>query len=289
VVCEQARAVDQGTCGRRERMGPGGPNYLRDVIAGKHCATRCFSNRLRQFLVWLTSVAEAICDSLAQPPLSIGSTLLPFLAPNIDLKVKHGVLGLLKNLAHAQRTRATLGDAGIIEALAASRVWTRDGDFAEIVQLNAIGIAKQLCTGNRKLNILALHLAQQLIYLFLEVDNTLRLVVPDLPPNVDPDAPAPATAMELVVALAIRSDSVSIKSEGTRLLGTAVRALYTAEPQGDVAVVGRRRRKAIDAVTTFDGACQLSAMIVRSRKYAVLLNEAVVALTLLAHHSSGGE
>ncbi|KAH7096110.1 hypothetical protein BKA62DRAFT_720713 [Auriculariales sp. MPI-PUGE-AT-0066] len=219
------------------------------------CATLSLGNIARR---------DTICDSIAQPPLSITQALLPFLSPSTDLKIKHGVLGLLKNVAHAQRTRATLGDAGLIEAIAASRVWTREADFAEIVQLNAIGIVKHLCTGN--------------------LDNTLRLVVPELD-ETDPSSVAPASGMELILALAMRSDSVSIKSEGTRVLSTAVRALYTAE--GDVASVGKRRRKAIDAVTTFDGACALASLIVRSRKYAVLLNEGVVALTLMAHHSSG--
>ncbi|KZV91061.1 hypothetical protein EXIGLDRAFT_837361 [Exidia glandulosa HHB12029] len=219
------------------------------------CATLSLGNLARR---------ESICDSLAQPPISIAAKLLPLLAPKTDLKIKHGVLGLLKNVSHAQRTRGTLGDAGTIEALASSRIWTREGDFAEIPQVSAIGIAKLLCTGN--------------------LDNTLRLVVPELPADADPTKPAPASALELILALVIRSDSVPIKSEGTRVIATVVKSLYTAE--GD-ASIGHRRRQAIDAVTTFDSASILAQMICRSRKFPVLLNEAIVALTLLAYHKSG--
>ncbi|EJD53028.1 hypothetical protein AURDEDRAFT_110826 [Auricularia subglabra TFB-10046 SS5] len=206
---------------------------------------------------------ESICDSLAQPPISVAAKVLPFLTPKTDLKIKHAVLGLLKNVSHAQRTRIALGDAGIIEALAASRIWTREGDFAEVVQLSAIGVAKHLSTN---------------------LDNALRLVLPELPKDADPSQPAPASGMELILALVTRSDNISIKSEGTRVLATNIKTLYTAE--GD-ASVARRRRQAIDTVTTFDAASSLAALLCRSRKFPILLNEAVLAMTLLAHHSSG--
>lgn len=93
--------------------------------------------------------AEAICNALVQPPLSLAPVLVKFLAPSCDLKLKHGVLGLLKNVSHAQGTRIILGEAGTIEALATSGVWGRTADIAEIVQLSAIGVAKHLCSGNR--------------------------------------------------------------------------------------------------------------------------------------------
>lgn len=65
-----------------------------------------------------------------------------------DIKIKHGVTGLLKNLAQAPANRTPLGDAGILDALAGSTIWDRKWDIAETVQLSAIGISKHLCQSN---------------------------------------------------------------------------------------------------------------------------------------------
>lgn len=75
---------------------------------------------------------------------------MPLLAPSTDIKLKHGVLGLLKNLALTQPIRELLGQSGTIEALCKSNVWGRDGDIADMVQLSAIGVVKHLSTGHSK-------------------------------------------------------------------------------------------------------------------------------------------
>jgi hypothetical protein len=70
------------------------------------------------------------------------------LRPETDIKVKHGVIGLLKHLAYAAPARSALGEAGIIKRLVNSNVFQPTADMAEMVQVNAIGVIKHLCGGN---------------------------------------------------------------------------------------------------------------------------------------------
>jgi len=70
------------------------------------------------------------------------------LRPETDIKVKHGVIGLLKHLAYAAPARSALGEAGIINRLVNSNVFQPTADMAEMVQVNAIGVIKHLCSGN---------------------------------------------------------------------------------------------------------------------------------------------
>lgn len=85
-----------------------------------------------------------------EPPISIVPQLIPLLDPSTDIKLKHGVLGLFKNLAQTQSIREPLGQAGTIEAICKSKVWGREADMADMVQLSAIGIVKHLATGHSK-------------------------------------------------------------------------------------------------------------------------------------------
>jgi hypothetical protein len=70
------------------------------------------------------------------------------LRPEIDIKVKHGVIGLLKHLAYAAPARLALSDAGVVKRLVDSNVFQPTADMAEMVQVNAIGVIKHLCGGN---------------------------------------------------------------------------------------------------------------------------------------------
>ena len=67
-----------------------------------------------------------------------------------DLKVKHGIFALLRHLAQAVPNRTILGEAGALGALAASEIFDRKSDIAEIVQMSAIGCSKHLCNNNSK-------------------------------------------------------------------------------------------------------------------------------------------
>lgn len=70
------------------------------------------------------------------------------LEPETDMKVKHGVIGLLRHLAYASKAREPLGKVGIIGRLIASNIFKENSAIAGLVQVNAIGIAKHLCSSN---------------------------------------------------------------------------------------------------------------------------------------------
>jgi hypothetical protein len=89
-------------------------------------------------------------EALLQPPYSLGKSVIPLLTPEADIKVKHALTGLLKNLCQALANRPVLGREGLLEKLSQSTIWSESCDMAETVQVSAIGIAKHLCNGDGK-------------------------------------------------------------------------------------------------------------------------------------------
>lgn len=85
---------------------------------------------------------------MVNPPISLAPDLAKILEGNPDFKVKHGVIGLLKNLAQSTSNRAPLGEAGVIARLADCGIFGGKSDLMEIIQVSAIGVAKHLCNGN---------------------------------------------------------------------------------------------------------------------------------------------
>lgn len=89
------------------------------------------------------------------PPHSLAPVLSSdyLLSPTVDIKLKHGVISLLKNLAQSStqspEIQGVLGDAGIMQRVASSGVWDEKVDaMAEVVQVSAIGVVKHLCHMN---------------------------------------------------------------------------------------------------------------------------------------------
>lgn len=70
------------------------------------------------------------------------------LEPDTDLKVKHGVISLLKHLAQAQSNRPILGRARILQKLAACGIFGEKADAVDSVQISAIGVAKHMSNAN---------------------------------------------------------------------------------------------------------------------------------------------
>lgn len=130
------------------------------------------------------------------------------------------------------------------------------------------------------------------------VEHTFTLV---LPSSHSPSAP---TGLAQVLALVRRSDFVSVKSEGTRVLVNVVKSLWSTDPTTSSTVDSvtgssneskeqilekqRKRAAAIRAVLTSDSAFALATLVGRSGKYPLLVNEGVVALSLLCTHKEGG-
>jgi hypothetical protein len=97
---------------------------------------------------YLRLFAGAHSVTLTKPPVSLAPNLASLLRPETDIKVKHGVIGLLKHLAYNPPARSSLSEAGIIKRLVNSNIFQPTSDIAEMVQINAIGVIKHLCNGN---------------------------------------------------------------------------------------------------------------------------------------------
>ncbi|KAG1890945.1 hypothetical protein F4604DRAFT_1703479 [Suillus subluteus] len=186
----------------------------------------------------------------------------------------HGVIGLLKHLAQSSSqmpsNRAALSAAGVIQLILKSGVWDDRSDFMlEIVQVNAIGAIKHLCNNS--------------------VDNACNFIL-ELVNSQDP----PSTGLSQLLALVKRSDTVAIKSEGTRIVVNLIRSLWTNErrdellSEEELQARQQKRVKVMDALFTPACADTLAALIGRSAKHPILINEGVVASSLLNIHRDGG-
>ena len=96
-----------------------------------------------------------MAEALLSSPYSLAPVLASeeFLSPSTDMKLKHGILGLLKHIAQfakvSQIIPRALGEVGIISGISDSGIWDEKTDaMANIIQLNAIGVAKHLCNGS---------------------------------------------------------------------------------------------------------------------------------------------
>ena len=92
------------------------------------------------------------------------------------------------------------------------------------------------------------------------------------------------SALEQIMGLVRRADTVTVKSEGTRVLANAIKTL-----SADLSSTDQRRKAARKAAATPENANALAALIGRSKKYPMLINEAVVALSFLTAQERGGE
>ncbi|KAF8654090.1 hypothetical protein AX16_003623 [Volvariella volvacea WC 439] len=213
---------------------------------------------------------EGIAKALLSPPYSLASTLTSptFWSPNLDLKLRHGILGLLRNLAQAsinsQKTLNFLRTVQVVQLIVASGIWDDKADFMlDVVQLNAIVVVKHILNGS--------------------VEQSVDFVLGSK------DGANSKTGLEQVLALAKRSDSVPIKSEGTRVLVNVVKALWSSAAAANTALSQEKRRTAMEAVLSSESADALSNFIGRSGKFPLLINEGIVAMSLLSTTEAGAK
>ena len=93
-----------------------------------------------------------------------------------------------------------------------------------------------------------------------------------------------SSCISQILALSMRSDSISVKSEGARVLVNAVKSLCSSTGN----LQDPRRQAAIQSLTNLETANALAQLLGRSKKYPTLLNEAVVALCLISVQANGG-
>ncbi|KAG6897469.1 hypothetical protein C0992_001244 [Termitomyces sp. T32_za158] len=236
------------------------------------CASLSLGNLARQ---------ERKSATLVSPPYSLVPILTSkhLLSPLTDIKVKHGVLGLLKHLAQTAPSSTVihnaLREAEIVRKIVESGVWDEKGDvMADVVQLSAIGVVKHMAGAN--------------------VEHVYALV---LPSAQSPELP---TGLNQILSLVKRSDSVPIKSEGSRVLVNIVRALRGSKPfatTSDAAASGsvdrnaqekqKKHNAALRMVITPESALVLTRLVGASGKYPLLVNEGLVALTMFSMSKEG--
>ena len=164
-------------------------------------------------------------------------------------------------------------------------------DMVVPLQNASIGILKHLCAGN--------------------VASALKVVLPAVAPgqtSVISLSPANANAngtilssngpLDIVLDLIARTSDVRLKSEATRLLVNVIRSLYSARsiasPVTPSALggleMGIAKSRARAILEKSDKTAEaISEMLRTGEKYPVLVNEAIVALTLLSTTEPGGE
>jgi hypothetical protein len=113
------------------------------------------------------------------------------------------------------------------------------------------------------------------------VDHTFALVLPNGDNN--------PTGLSQILALVNRSDSISIKSEGSRVLVNVVKSLLFSERTLDPSDERQKKRdQCISILLTPQCAKTLTSLIARSNRYPILVNEGIVAISLLSTHKLGG-
>ena len=107
-------------------------------------------------LAYGRSHSAPIAASLLSPPYSLATILSSdrVLSPSTDIKLKHGIIGLLKHIAQFSKLSSivptSLAQVDIIGRIATSDVWDDRSDaMADVIQLNAIGVAKHMCNASR--------------------------------------------------------------------------------------------------------------------------------------------
>jgi hypothetical protein len=92
------------------------------------------------------------------------------------------------------------------------------------------------------------------------------------------------------LALVRRSDTVAIKSEGTRVFVNAIKSVWSAGASSIVDPAFQQHRKeAMAQLTTPSIAAVLAQLIGRSRRYPILISEGAIALYLLSLSANGGQ
>jgi hypothetical protein len=93
---------------------------------------------------------------------------------------------------------------------------------------------------------------------------------------------AKPTGLQQILTLIKRSDSTAVKSEGTRVFVNVIRTLWHEDTPDD-----KQRKAAMGIISSQSVALALAQLIRRSKRYPILINEGIVALTLLSLQSGG--
>lgn len=180
-------------------------------------------------------------------------TLTNLLEPSADIKVAHGTMCLLKNLAIPSQNKRIIGSSNNL--IARLGVFLDKGrDNIQPLQFATVGLLKHLCSAN--------------------VDNSFDFVL--------------CGTLSALLELIRRTDDVPTRMEGTRVLVNAIKSLWSsalksvATDSDNTSIDPNSRQKARHILTCEAVVSALSDMVKNSTKYPVLVNEGILALTLIA-------
>ncbi|RKP13440.1 armadillo-type protein [Piptocephalis cylindrospora] len=165
-----------------------------------------------------------------------------------DLRLEHALAGLIKNLSIPRQNKQILGEKGAIFALEP----LMDRSILPLVMIS-VGTLKHLTQGN--------------------VENASLMV------KSNGDDPSP---LQHLLTVLEKNDDPGVKSEGGRLVVNLVRLLSTPHPKGDHDQAYGTLKSALEKSPSILDPCLW--MVVWS-KFAVLRNDGLLALILLAQHS----
>jgi hypothetical protein len=82
-----------------------------------------------------------------------------------------------------------------------------------------------------------------------------------------------------------RSDTIAVKSEGIRVLVNVIRTLLSGRTTEDASP---ELERAIQLITQPEYSSYIINLLIWGQKYPLLINESLLALTLVAAHSNNG-
>ncbi|GAA5826453.1 hypothetical protein JCM11251_002378 [Rhodosporidiobolus azoricus] len=202
--------------------------------------------------------------------------------PGETTQVLFGVVSLLRHLAIPAKNRQLVGETGVIPSVAL--LLRKELDIVGPLQLSSIGLLKHL-TANHASNALSVL--------------SLPSAVSASTPSSSFETPEQPLPLDHILALVSRTDDTRLRSEASRIIVNLVRSLWSSRPptpssEGSAAAgvpleeEDVLRQKGRDVLSSrAEVADVLSELVRLSEKYAVLVNEGVVGLAVLA--GSGGQ
>ncbi|CAD6952569.1 unnamed protein product [Tilletia caries] len=236
-----------------------------------HCIALVKQHDLAPFLVSL----------LPLPSSSSASTPTPPTAPS--RKLAHSVLSLLKNLSIPPSNKATIGRLGLISRVARGGYLDVKGNIQQ-VQFVAVGLLKHLCRGESGCAVeVVLGSRQQ------EGQDGEEQAGDE---GGVGEGEGEGEALEKLLALVEETEDVPVRMEGTRVLVYIIKALWasphpTSSPSSTQIPRARTALSSPTSNTAHRVRTALARMLRSAGKYPVLVNEGVVALTLLASEGEG--
>lgn len=229
----------------------------------------------------LATILAAILEQYTPktPGLAIGG-------PGEAVQVLHGVVGLTKNLSIAGPNKQTLCDAGVIEPCLS--LLNNSFDMVVPLQNAAVGVLKHLCAGN----------ISSSLKVILPTSTPGTSAVVSLTPGGHSNSTTRASPLNDILSLIQRTNDVRLQCEATRLLINIVRSLYSSRsitspvtPSAlDGLEMGLAKVRAKSVIESSEGVVEAISEIIRTgEKYPILVNEGIVALTLLSTTENGGE